>query len=129
MNAMNSDNELGIGRLLELRTEPAKGFERWGFERPTERCPADEANGPFESEREYRFCKAIVDKPLLPSSRYPKLAGISSKTALRVRRRLVSAGFVRERIVDTARRGPRTLLMEPLPAGQAAVKEHEAREE
>ena len=84
------------------------------------------ASSSFSDEREYRFCKAVADHPLWPSSRYPKLAGVSSKTAVKIRRALVAKSFVRERIVDSGGKGRSTILLEPLEACRTALTEHES---
>ena len=87
---------------------------------------APAASSSFTDEREYRFCKAVEDHPLQPSSRYTKLAGISSKTAVKLRQALVAKGFIREQTVDSGGRGRSTILLEPLEAGRAALAEHES---
>ncbi len=79
----------------------------------------------FADQREYRFCKAVMDHPLQPSSRYPKFAGVSSKTAVKIRRALVAKGFIREQTVDSGGRGRSTILLEPLEACRTALTEHE----
>ncbi len=84
------------------------------------------ASSPFTDQREYQFCKAVVDHPLQPSSRYPKLAGVSSKAAVKLRRALVAKGFIRERIIDSGGRGRSTILLDPLGAGRVALTEHES---
>ncbi|MCH8851746.1 MAG: hypothetical protein IID41_03740 [Planctomycetes bacterium] len=87
---------------------------------------AQAASSLFADQREYRFCKAVMDHPLQPSSRYPKLVGVSSKTAVKMRRALVAKGFIREQIIDSGGRGRSTILLEPLGAGRAALTEHES---
>ena len=84
------------------------------------------ASSPFTDQREYQFCKAVVDHPLQSSSRYPKLAGVSSKTAVKLRQVLVAKGFIREQIIDSGGRGRSTILLELLGAGRAALTEHES---
>ena len=84
------------------------------------------ASSSFADEREYGFCKAVVDHPLQPSSRYPKLAGVSSKAAVKLRQVLVEKGFIREQIVDSGGRGRSTILLEPLETARAALAEHES---
>jgi DNA-binding MarR family transcriptional regulator len=64
-----------------------------------------------------------------PSSQYAKLACMSSKTAVRVRRRLVDAGYLREHTVDSAGRGRSSILLEVLPAGLERIAQHERRSE
>jgi DNA-binding MarR family transcriptional regulator len=59
------------------------------------------------------------------SSTYPKLAGISSKTATEVRQQLVSKGFIKEHTVDTGGRGRSSILLEVLPEGIKAITEYQ----
>ncbi len=92
----------------------------------TSAAVAAAASSSFADEREYRFCKAVLDHPLQPSSRYTKLAGVSSKTAVKIRRALAAKGFIREQIVDSSGRGRSTILLEPLEAGRAALAGHES---
>ena len=86
---------------------------------PTARGRAEVA---FENDGERRYCKSIVDDPMLPSSQYPKLAGVSPKTAQRFRQRLVQAGLIREHMVESGRRGRHSILLEATAKGLAAVK-------
>ena len=128
MARMSQGNGMGIASLLALPTVPAEEFANWGKD-PLEakRTPAESGLGPFESEREGRFCKAVVDHPLQPSSSYPKIAGISAKTAQPIRRRLVAAGYIREHTVDSGRRGRSTILLEAQQPGIEAVSQYQAR--
>jgi hypothetical protein len=126
-NSRNSTRGFGLESLLALPTVRAEEFLNWG--RP--KTCADEGaarpvKGPFESDREYRFCRAVIEHPFEPSSSYAKLAGISSKIAGPIRKRLVSVGYLREHAVDSARRGRSAVLLELLPAGVAAVAEFES---
>lgn len=121
---------LGIEALLALPTLAAEEFAGWGVDHgQSEEPPERRHNSPFDSQREYRFCKAVADHPLKPSSAYPKLAGMSSKTAQTVRRSLVGKGYIREHTLDTKGRGRSALVLEALAAGQAAVTQHESGEE
>ncbi len=79
----------------------------------------------FEDEREYRFCKKIIEQPLLPSSQYPKLVGIGIQTAVKIRKKLIAQGYIKERAVDSSGRGRSTLLVEATPAGIEAVDMYE----
>jgi len=116
----------GSGPIEGLVTVPAEEFADWGRDTSTSQPPVGRKDSPFASEHEYRLCKAIVGHPLQGSSMYAKLAGMSPKTAQKARGRLLAAGYIRERAVNYARRGPPTLLLEPLPAGEAAVRNYES---
>jgi hypothetical protein len=132
MSESNSDNapcNLGIGSLRGLRTEPAKEFADWGRDTSTSQPPVARKDSPFASEHEYRLCKAIIEHPMQASSQYAKLAGMSPKTVQAVRTKLVATGFIREHVVNSGRRGPPTLLLEPLDASKEAVRKHELQSE
>lgn len=116
----------GLESLLALPTVVAEEFRNWGRD-DLPGPPPVAHKSPFASEREYRFCKAVVEHPLQASSQYAGLAGISPKNAQTIRVRLVSLTFIREQIVNPQRRGPNTLLLEPLAAGVNAVREYEAQ--
>jgi len=116
----------GLGSLGDLVTVPAEEFADWGRDTSTSQPPVARKDSPFASEHAYRLCKAIVEHPLQGSSVYAKLAGMSPKTAQKARGQLLAAGYIRERVVNYARRGPPTLLLEPLPAGEAAVRSYES---
>ncbi len=119
---------IGAEDLMRLPAVVADGFENWTgstHEPPPQRSSGCRSG--FASEREYRFCKAVVSHPLRPSSAYPRLAGLSPKTAQPIRRRLVSLQFIREQPLDVGSRGRTALLLEPLAAGIAAVTGYEAR--
>ena len=121
---------LRIEALLALPTIAAEEFASWSMTHlQSEQPPEQRQDSPFASEREYRFCKAVVDHPLKASSTYPKLAGMSSKTAQAVRRSLIEKGYIRGHALDTKGRGRSALVLEVLAAGKAAVSQHESGEE
>jgi len=124
----------GLGELDALPTVPADEFSRWGLPiddidggsvSPTSPAPTS-APAAFASEQEYRFCKVVAANLMQPSSIYAKLAGISSKTALSVRRRLVAAGYIAEHKVQKSSRGRASILLDVLPAGRVAIASHES---
>lgn len=86
-------------------------------------------DSPLLNRREFLYCRAVVHNPFLPSSRYPKLAGISPKTAQPIRDRLIVCGLLRTHKQDTSGRGRSSLLIEPLPAALEAVRNWEAVDE
>ncbi len=120
------DGNGGIGPLLRLPVRSAQEFAQWGRDTQEKDAPW-EPDGPLESRREYIFCKAVMENPLQASSTYPKLAGMSSKTALEIRRKLVAGGLIRERVFESGGRGRARLLLEATPAGRAAVERYESR--
>lgn len=70
---------------------------------------------------EFRLLKAIVDKPMLPSSNYVKLARISPNTLTRLRPILIAKGFIREHIMDSGNRGRSKRIWEPLDSAKQVV--------
>ena len=112
---------------LGLSTVYASEFENWGYAAEIHSSPTCEPKPSlFQSQQEYLFCKAIVENPMLASSKYPKLAGISSKTAGPLRPKLIAQGLVREHVLDSGGRGPSSLILEATPKGVTAVQEHES---
>ena len=116
---------LGLESLRALPVVPAGEFADWDKEETkTPPHTSQEKPSSFSSDREYRFCRAVVSNPMQSSSTYPKLAGISPKSARAIRQQLVTKGLIREHRLDPGRRGRSTILLEPLPAGQEAVNQH-----
>lgn len=116
----------GLRRLQALPVIPAAEF----FTARSPACPstASAVQPPDQrlTERQRRFCKALIDHPLLPSSQYPRLLGVSSKTAVQLRRDLVERGMIHERRIDGAGRGRSTILLEISRRGREAVAACEA---
>ena len=76
---------------LGLSTVYASEFDNWGAIPAIHSGPKAQAEGSlFDSDQEYRFCKAVADHPMQPSSTYPKLAGIAAKSAKRIREKLIA---------------------------------------
>lgn len=117
------DQELDIGTLANIPTVSASEFETWGSVPVTSATVVIQSI--FGSEQEFLLCKAIADHPMQASSTYPKLAGISLKTAANVRQQLVSKGLTREHKLDSGGRGRSSILLEVLPEGIKAITEHQ----
>lgn len=115
--------EPNIGTLSNIPTVSAPEFNNWGY--VPEVSSATVKSSIFDSEQGFSFCKAVADNPMQPSSTYPKTAGISSKTAKKVRQQLISKGLIKEHTLDTGGRGRSSILLEALPAGIEAVKEYQ----
>ncbi len=118
-----TNQEPDLGTLSNIPTIYAPEFDTWGF--ASEVSTATAKPSMFDSEQEFSFCKAIADHPMKASSTYHKLAGISSKTATKVRLQLVAKGFIREHTLDSGGRGRRSILLEVLPEGTKALTEHQ----
>ncbi len=128
--------------LGSLPIEPAPEFADWHFDparrRATATSPADSqtdthaaqpnnpphVNGPTEtlSDAERRFLRAVIDHPGTVSSGLARLASIGTHQAIAVRKRLIERGLVREHRVNTSNRGRASIVLEPLPAGLAAMQ-------
>ena len=122
----DKNNEFGLESLLALPTVPDSEFSRWDsdkFELDLPQSPRKSSL--FSSKLGYRFCRAVVQQPMQPTSTYPKLAGISSKSARELRLQLIAMGFIREHKMNTSARGRASVLLEALPAGIDAVKQYE----
>ena len=114
-----------LGPLQSLTTIAAEEFADWTLDGTIAAGPGpSRPTSPFADEREYRYCKAVIDRPLRPSSAYPKLAGISPKTAQPIRQKLIEAGLIRQHQQDSGKRGGRTLLLEPMSPALEAVAKH-----
>lgn len=121
----NSTGDFGLEQLATLPTVPAREFADW-------QSPVDQA-GPcckakaslFTNDQEYRYCNMIAQNPLQPSSFYPAKAGVSSKTAQPLRRKLIRLGYIREYVVRKNLKGRSSILLEILPAGTAALDSYE----
>lgn len=117
----------GLESLEALPTIRAAEFADWASQDDgLQGSPTPRSISPFSTDQVYRFCQAVVNHPMQPSSAYPKLAGVSPKSAKPVRRELTEKGLIREHIVDSGGRGRNTILLEALPAGIEAVARHNA---
>ena len=65
------------------------------------------------SERYY--LKVVIENPAQPSSTYHKLARMSTRRALDIRRRLVDLGYLCEARVNLSKRGRAAIVLEPTP--------------
>jgi len=72
------------------------------------------------AEGERDFLKALEDEPYIPSSRLPRLLGVSNRKAQRLRESLVSKSRLKEWRVELSPRGGKTLLLEVLSEGGSA---------
>lgn len=117
------DQRIDIGTLADIKTVSAAEFKTWGSVPVTTATVVKPSV--FSSEQEYSFCKAVAEHPMQASSRYPKLAGISSKSAASVRQQLIFKGLIREHKLDSGGRGRSSLLLEILPEGIKAITEHQ----
>lgn len=110
--------------LESLPSTPAPEFADWEPDRVMAVSSTMAPRGSRESrlsDAELRFLRAVVDQPGKPSSFYSKLAGMSGKRAVEIRKRLVESGYLRQHKVVTGQRGRRALILEPLQLAFEAV--------
>ena len=118
-----SETQADIGSLKNLPVVYAKEFDKWGeIESIPE--PADPRESLFAGDQEFRFCQAVVDQPMQPSSSYSSLAKVSPKSVKQIREQLIFKKYIKEHILDSGGRGRSTILLEPLPAGIEAVQQY-----
>jgi hypothetical protein len=78
-----------------------------------------DSDRPHTPTAEMRLLRAIVEKPLRPSSEYPKLARISPNTLQKLRPDLIRRGLIKAQKLEAGGRpGRSTLCLEPLDAAR-----------
>lgn len=77
------------------------------------------------TDSEFRLLKAIIENPMLSSSSYVKLAGISPNTLKKLRPIMIEKGFIAEHIMDSGNRGRSKRVWQPLDAGKQAIIDNE----
>ena len=114
----------GLGPLANLPSVIASEFADWEpewFRAQSAKGTAPSSSGSHPSPVEMRYLQAVVSCPGQPSSVYAKLAGISARKALQVRKRLVELGCIREHVVNAAGRGRPSILLEPTAQAQKTL--------
>lgn len=92
-----------LGDLLDLPVEVADGFRHW--------VPDWLQQGPLSTDQ-MRLLKVVFNNPGQASSVYPKLAQMSVHKAVKIRKRLVELGYLRETSVRTKSRGRASIIVE-----------------
>ena len=128
---MHSTNGTGAeyrthpGSLADLPVVVASEFADW--EPPWYRAvfrgedhPAPTATGLSQAEK--RYLEIVVSNPGKGSSFYPKLARISARKALQIRKRLLDLGYIKERQVSVRNRGRPSTLLEPTPRAREELE-------
>ncbi len=107
-----------LDALSALPVLPAAEFQDWSPYRAIEigsqakDSPSVALGGSPLDSSQLRFLRAVQEHPALPSSKYAKLAGLSSKRAIIIRHELVVAGFLLEHKVATGARGREAIILE-----------------
>ena len=109
--------------LDDMNVEPVE-FSSWP---PVERISvgATNKNTCQLTDSEFRLLKAIVDNPMLPSSRYVKLAKISPNTLRKLRPIFLTKGFIREHIEDSSNHGRSKRIWEPLEIAKQIIADND----
>ena len=106
--------------VIRVRQQPSTNTASTARQAPTATTSmAKTAAAPGDGE--LRFLRAVVDQPGLPSSRYPKLAGMSPSRAAKIRKKLIDAGYIRAHSVATGRSGRNAIVLEPLEPASRVV--------
>lgn len=114
------------GELADLPVTRDSGFvllddDLWE-DAPAERRPIT-SSGLQVDGREQRFLEAVVTHSGEPSSAYAKLARMSSKTALKARKRLIELGLLKEEKLNANARGRSVILLRPTEAARRLLEE------
>jgi hypothetical protein len=117
---MKSPNDNGsaseLGDLLTLPVVPATEYQNWtpdGFEDSERTAESPASTAPELNKEDVRFLQTVIGEPGKPSSVYAKIARMSGRRAISVRRHLVEMGYLREIKLNANRRGRASLLLEP----------------
>ena len=105
---------------------PAQGFSEWKIGCRNRNSSSNIDNGLTSSE--LNIVKAVVENPMLPSSDYVKLAGVSPNTLRKARPVLLEKGYIKEHLISN-KRGRSTRLWEPLEQAKKLVAEKKTEKE
>jgi GTPase len=119
IEADSSIESLDAGRIV-----PAAVADINGGEVSTAVTQTQEPHSPEFTAAEFRLVLAIVEHPMLVSSEYVKLAGVSPNTLRKLRLIFLEKGFIREHTTDSGNRGRSARRWEPLEPAHRAVKKH-----
>ncbi|MCC6970883.1 MAG: hypothetical protein IT434_11760 [Phycisphaerales bacterium] len=74
------------------------------------------------NEADVRFLRVVVANPGVPSSMLPKLAEVSPRRAIALRKSLTDAGLLRSHAVSRAGKGREAIVLEVTPEGHRALQ-------
>ncbi len=108
--------------FADLPVDVADEFVDWSPNRVAQ-VSTDESTTtmPTLDSVEIRYLEVIIKNPGLPSSSYPKLAGLGPQKAQRIRKKLIDAGYLIVHRVNTGGRGRNAIVLEPLETAFVAV--------
>ena len=131
MNTSTSNNRLHedpLGPLSQLPTIEATEFSDWTPDGkrsdPKPARPSDPSSTASMDSSLLRLLRAIADNPGLASSKYSKLAHMSPRKAVEVRKQLAKQGLIRETEIQTKARGRGALVLTPTEKGASVLANH-----
>jgi len=123
--------EYELGDLHDLPVVRATEFHDWApdwFDDSNDPAAAPDntasASNVLNSD-ETRFLRIVQSNPGQPSGIYPNLAHIGVRKAIKIRKRLVSLGLLRETRVNTGRRGGTSIIVEVTERGMELLEQRE----
>ena len=117
----DAEADESLKMLDHLKVEPVE-FSDWSATERVEVKTTQSSATVTLTDTEIKLLKAIIENPLLPSSRYVKLAKISPNTLSKLRPRLIERGLIREHELDTSGRGRGKKVLEPLKDATEVLK-------
>lgn len=81
------------------------------------------------TDSEFRLLQAVIDSPMLTSSKYVKLARISPNTLKKLRPILLQKGLIKEHIMDINSRGRSKRIWEPTQKAEQVINEYLSQQE
>jgi hypothetical protein len=93
------------------------------WEDAPDECRTTTSSGLQVDGTEQRFLETVVTHSGEPSSAYAKLARMSSKTALKARKRLIELGLLQEEKLNANARGRSVILLRPTEAARRLIEE------
>ena len=118
MKGKNNEGDSDLGQLANLPTEVASEFVNWEPDWYKKESPGGPTKGSENStldKAEEKYLRSIIDYPQMASTEYPKIAGISTRKALKLRKQLTDLGYIREHVVNITNRGRPSIILEPTP--------------
>jgi hypothetical protein len=117
----DGDAEATVQALCHLPVAAATEYDTWKPHHLVELSASAGSGSPLLTAAELRYVRAVIAQTGQPSRSYAKAAGLSGTEAKAIRERLVRAGFLREHMLVTGKKGRAAKILEPLPAAIEAM--------